>query len=243
MLGWERFKLAAVGWLGSRFVQSWIAALQIEFYGHESFFERLRQGRNALYAFWHAHMLIPAYTHRGRQAHVLVSRHRDGEAIARVVRKLGHGVVRGSTTRGGAASILTLVEKARQGYDLAITPDGPRGPRHQMQPGAVYLAQKSGLPLFPSGLAAARKWQLHSWDRFEIPKWRSPALILIGRAIHVPPDLSEDELESIREAAERQMRELTARAEQLVQLPRGERLARLPEGFRRWETWRPARPA
>ena len=233
MLGWERFKLAAATWLGSQFVKTWMGTLPIEIYGHETLLQRARQGGNSLFTFWHAHMLIPAYTHRGRQVYVLVSRHRDGEAIARVVQKLGHGVVRGSTTHGGAASILALVERARQGYDLAITPDGPRGPRQRMQPGAVYLAQKSGLPLFPVGIATARKWQLNSWDRFEIPKWRSPVVFLIGQAIRVPPDSSQEGLEAIRQSAEHQMHQLTALANERVHLSPRERAQQPLEGFRR----------
>src|SRR5262245_24423303 len=113
----------------------------------EEHVERAREAGNGrvLFALWHSHMLLSAFRHRHRGIRVLVSLHHDGEIIARIIEGLGFATVRGSTTRGGRDAFFRMVRESREGHDIAITPDGPRGPREVVGEGVVRLAQWSGL--------------------------------------------------------------------------------------------------
>ena len=123
-------------------------------------------GQNVIVAFWHGRQLMMplAYTRRRltkeASIEILVSQHFDGELIARVLRWFGFGTVRGSTTRGGGRALHEMVRRGRAGADLAVTPDGPRGPRCLAQRGVVELAKFSGLPIVPLTFAASKK---NSW--------------------------------------------------------------------------------
>lgn len=168
-----------------------------------------------LYAFWHEHLLFPtAIRFRGR-FHVLISRHADGELIAQVCQHLGYATVRGSTTRGGAQALRELVDKGR-GSHLMVTPDGPRGPRRQVQPGIVFAASRTGLPIVPVGVAYRRCWRARSWDRFAVPYPGTVAVAVVGEPIPVPPDADRRILEQFRLRVEAAMLEATRRAEALA---------------------------
>ena len=167
--------------------------------------ERRARGQNAIFALWHGRLLVPLFSHRMLKIAILISRHRDGEYIARVVERLGFVPVRGSSTRGGVAGMVGLVRMARAGHDLAFTPDGPRGPRYQVQRGVIYAASRTGLPLVPSAVEVDRAWVLGSWDEFTIPKPFSRVVILQGEPIHVPPRISGEELERTRHMLEVEM--------------------------------------
>lgn len=137
----------------------------------------------ALYAIWHEHLLPLAYLHRGQGAVAMVSLHRDGEVLARVLSRLGYEIVRGSTTRGGAAAYRALVRAGRAGRSLAVTPDGPRGPRRRADPGAVRAARAAGLPIVPVAAAAEHGWRLRSWDRFLVPAPGTRVWVAHGEAL------------------------------------------------------------
>ena len=173
---------------------------------------RKSQGQ-VIYAFWHGRMLILSYSHRWQKSHVLISQHRDGELIARIIERLGFVSVRGSTTRGGTKAIFEMAEKGASGYDVGITPDGPRGPRFKVQLGAIYIAQRSELPIIPITNSAKSRWTLSSWDGFLIPKPFSRAVIIIGEPIHVPLKSTPQELEEKREKLEKRLVELTQKAD------------------------------
>lgn len=173
---------------------------------------RKNQGQ-VIYAFWHGRMLILSYSHRWQKIHVLISQHRDGELIARIIERLGFVSVRGSTTRGGTKAIFEMAEKGASGYDVAITPDGPRGPRFKVQPGAIYIAQRSGMSIIPITNSAKRRWTLSSWDGFLIPKPFSKAVIIIGEPIYVPLESTPQELEEKREELEKGLVDLTQKAD------------------------------
>jgi lysophospholipid acyltransferase (LPLAT)-like uncharacterized protein len=158
-------------------------------------------------------MLISSYSHRWQKIHVLISQHRDGELIARIIERLGFVSVRGSTTRGGTKAIFEMAEKGASGYDVAITPDGPRGPRFKVQLGTIYIAQRSQMPIIPITNAAKSCWTLSSWDGFLIPKPFSKVVILIGEPIYVPLESTPQELEEKREELEKRLVDLTQKAD------------------------------
>lgn len=209
----DKLALFLASWMGPLFLYLLGKTLRIDWVGEENLNAIRRENKSVIYAFWHGRMLILAYSHRRRKIHVLISQHRDGEFIARIIHRLGFVSVRGSTTRGGSRAIFEMCEKAACGYDLAVTPDGPRGPGFQVHPGTIYIAQRSGMPIVPITNSARRRWTLSSWDRFIIPRPFSRAVVMLGEPFHVPADSTAAQLEQIRVRLEEQMRELTRRAD------------------------------
>jgi lysophospholipid acyltransferase (LPLAT)-like uncharacterized protein len=134
--------------------------------------QRLRaENKPWVFALWHATLLPIAYQHRNEGVAVLVSQHRDGELIARVLAAWGNRTVRGSTSRGGSRALLAMIKELERGTVVAVTPDGPRGPALRFQPGALVAAQRANAPVVPIVIHADRAWRLNSWDRFIIPKF------------------------------------------------------------------------
>jgi hypothetical protein len=209
----DKFYIFLISILGSVIIMLLGKSLKIEWVGEENLKEiRQRKGK-VLYAFWHGRMLILAYTHRGQKNQVLSSRHRDGQTSARIIQRLGFGTVWGSTTHGGVEALLQMVNKVREGYDIAITPDGPKGPAFKAQPGAVFVARKSGVPIIPITNSAQRRWAFKSWDGFIIPKPFSRAVIFIGKPIYVPAELSKEELDLKSKELEENLNLLTEKAD------------------------------
>lgn len=123
-----------------------------------------------IFALWHGQLLPLLYLHRDQGVVVLISEHSDGEIIARIASSFGFGTVRGSTSRGAARALLALARVVDSGRDLALTPDGPRGPAKSYAPGVLMLAQRTGAPIIGAVATASSAWRLKSWDRFLIPK-------------------------------------------------------------------------
>jgi lysophospholipid acyltransferase (LPLAT)-like uncharacterized protein len=176
---------------------------------------RLVSSQRYIYAFWHEYLLLPAYQYSRTRVHVLISQHADGELIAEACRHLGFRTVRGSTTRGGAEALRQMMHMAGHNH-LAITPDGPRGPRRQVQRGLIYLAARTELPIVPVGLAFNRPWRAPSWDRFALPRPGRMAICVTAEPISVPPDADREQLEKYRQLVEQSLLSLTAQAEFLA---------------------------
>lgn len=203
----------AVGWL----VRLWIGTVRYRYRPMGASFDPNQphfQGRH-LYAFWHENILVPAYHYGRRDIHVLISEHADGQLIAEACRHLGFRVVRGSATRGGARAIRQMVRRSRSAH-LAITPDGPRGPRRLVQPGVVYLAALTGLPIVAFGIAFERAWRMRSWDRFALPWPWSGAVCVTAEPIHVPENIRKEQLEHYRLLVQRAMDAASEAAERIV---------------------------
>jgi lysophospholipid acyltransferase (LPLAT)-like uncharacterized protein len=204
-----------LGWLGARVVRGWIGTLRCRVH---SVREELRPERPILaqrfiYVFWHEYILVPACLFARPEIHVLISEHADGQLIANVSRNLGFSVVSGSSTRGGIRALKQMVKVCRQGH-IAITPDGPQGPRRHLQPGLVYLASRAQLPVVPMGIGLDRPWRARSWDRFVLPRPCSRAVCVFDQPILVPVDLTSAQLEEYRRSIEEALQQATARAEQ-----------------------------
>lgn len=136
--------------------------------------EHLRDLRKSqtpiLFTLWHGQMLPLLWHHRDQGVAVLVSEHRDGELIARILEWMGYTLIRGSTSRGAGRALIGMVKTLRDGHDVAVTPDGPRGPRHKFASGSVVAANRSGAPILPTVAHVDRFWMLSTWDGFVIPK-------------------------------------------------------------------------
>jgi lysophospholipid acyltransferase (LPLAT)-like uncharacterized protein len=147
---------------------------------------RLRAAkRPVIFALWHGQMLPLLYHHRDEGVTVLISEHGDGEIIARIARHFGFRTVRGSTSRGAARALLELVREVQGGNELAITPDGPRGPAKSFAPGAVIVAQRSAAPIIPAVVHVSFAWRLGSWDRFIVPKPFAKITVAYGEPIEI----------------------------------------------------------
>jgi lysophospholipid acyltransferase (LPLAT)-like uncharacterized protein len=176
-------------------------------------------GRSYVIAFWHGGLLPLTYLHRNQDGIVLVSKHGDGELIARILQGLGYHVARGSTTRGGASAIRSLLAASEGKGDIGITPDGPKGPAHRVHPGCVYLAARSGRPLLPLAVACDAAWQLSSWDRFQIPKPFSRLCVASAPPIEVPPGVGPDDLAGYAAELEQRIHAAAQSAQQLLREP------------------------
>jgi hypothetical protein len=147
-----------IGWLSRK-----------EIIGASSVQQLWQRGETAIIAAWHDQLLLIPRGYSGPGGQILISRSRDGELIARTIQYLGHHAVRGSSSRGGSSAFKQLLRLAKQPYDIGITPDGPRGPRHEMKDGVVQLARISGRAVVPVALVASRGHRFSSWDRFLLP--------------------------------------------------------------------------
>jgi lysophospholipid acyltransferase (LPLAT)-like uncharacterized protein len=145
---------------------------------------------------WHNRILATPvvfrrYYPRRKGIMVLTSPSRDGAYLAGFVGAFGMGAVRGSSSKRSSAALLDLVRRVNEGYDLAITPDGPRGPRYRLEPGALLIAQRCAAPLLPTHVEYSSYWRLKSWDGFAIPKPFSQVTVTLFPYESIPPDLSE----------------------------------------------------
>lgn len=152
---------------------------------------------------WHQRLFTLATSFPDTGVRTMVSQHRDGELLARVLKGIGIEAIRGSTTRGFVGAIRGLIDHQHGDVRIVITPDGPQGPPRKLQPGAIYLASKTGLPILVTGIGLASSWTFSkSWDRFKLPKPFSRVLLRVGKLIRIPPDLDREEIEEWRRTVE-----------------------------------------
>ena len=132
-------------------------SMQLFTVGESTVDDLYRQGQRIIIAFWHGRQVMMPLAYRGDRASILISQHRDGELIARVMKSFGFGAIRGSTTRGGVPAIRQLIREGQKGGDLVVTPDGPKGPACRVQQGVLYVAKITGFPIVPLTFASSKK--------------------------------------------------------------------------------------
>jgi hypothetical protein len=164
---WLLLNVATV--LAAGIIRLLYATLRVEFIGEEHVQTIWAEKRAVILSFWHDQLLLMVKGYRGPGARILISASKDGELIARVMRYFGQGAVRGSSSRGGKAALKQMIALGKEPYDLVFTPDGPRGPRHEIKPGVAQLARLSGRPVVPMAFACSRGHRFASWDRFLLP--------------------------------------------------------------------------
>lgn len=169
-----------------------------------------------LYSVWHDSVIPPIFGAKEHPSVALISQHRDADTIEAMLKAVGMGAIRGSTSRGGASAVKKLIDLS-QGKHIVITPDGPRGPQHTMKPGIVFLASHSGRSVIPTAFKATSCWRFQgSWTSIWIPKPFSRVYFLVGDPIAVPEHLSREELHYYTELVQKKMEELEREAKQLV---------------------------
>jgi lysophospholipid acyltransferase (LPLAT)-like uncharacterized protein len=189
-------------WFGSLVLKLLMRTLRCEVKDEAGFFAA-EAPKSVVALIWHNRMLglTTAFSRQypaRKGALVLTSASRDGAYLAEFVRNFGVGAVRGSTSRRGSAALLDMVRKLSEGYDICITPDGPRGPRYALGPGALLLAQLCKVPLMPLLIEYSSYWRLKSWDGFAIPKPFSKVEVTIMPFIEVPSTIGHGKFEAER---------------------------------------------
>jgi tetraacyldisaccharide 4'-kinase len=198
---------------------------------------------NVIYAFWHGSLLILAYTHRSCAIQVLVSQHRDGEWIASILARLGYGLVRGSTRRGGVEALFQLATRLDDGLDVAVTVDGPLGPRYGVHPGVALLARRTGRPIVPVVPTSSRGWTLGTWDALRVPAPGARVRVAFEPAIWVPADAAAQRVAPVQAELATRLGAATERDE--ARWGRRIVLADIQDRRSAWERWseRAAPPA
>ncbi len=206
----------AAAWVIATAIRTVAATLRHRLDDRSGFFDPA-PGTPVIYSVWHNRLalcLIGYYRYgiarnptKGMAA--ICSASRDGALLAAILDAFRVQPVRGSTSRRGRQALLELTTWAENGYDLAITPDGPRGPRYVVQDGAVALAQVTGLPILPFSYRLGWKITLKTWDRFQIPLPFSTCLMLAGPPIRVPRNATDAQREALRQQLEQTLRALS----------------------------------
>lgn len=167
----------------------------------------------AVFCIWHNRLslcleVLTRYLrrfHQDRKLGVLVSASNDGALLSVVLKSYGVHPVRGSSSRRGSQAMKELITLQRKGYDLALTPDGPRGPKYKVQGGVISLGQLTGNSIVPVSLNYSSKWTLNSWDAFQIPKPFSKCQVCFGKPIQVARDASPEDREALIQQLEGQL--------------------------------------
>lgn len=214
-------KTRLIAGAGGGLLSALLDSCRVEQQGTENFERFHREGKPVVFVLWHGRLLPCTYWNRHQRLVTLVSQHRDGEYIARIVEKWGYTAVRGSSSRRAAGALRDLVRYVRAGRSLAVTPDGPRGPRAVMKPGALLAAQLSGAPVIPAAGGASRGWWFGSWDRFLVPKPFARVRLAYGEPVWIPRDADEAELERISGEVEVRLNALTAHVDDAAAWARG----------------------
>lgn len=210
--GWTFLALCMLWFLGK--------TTRKRFINGDELFACWQRREQVIVSFWHGRILLMPFPYRGRKACIMNSIHRDGEIITRVIKRFGIHAVRGSSTRGWMGGLKGMLEAHRQGYDLIVVPDGPRGPRCKAKPGVLQLARATGAPIFPVSYAAAWKITIRSWDRLLIPFPFSRVTYIAGQPVHVPANASPELMEAKRQELENILLSITELADASCASPR-----------------------
>jgi lysophospholipid acyltransferase (LPLAT)-like uncharacterized protein len=200
-----------------RLASLWLASIRVRIVGRDAIWPLLEPGHPVIDVTWHCNVLYAPFHHRGRGLAVMVSGSADGEWMAKYVRTCGHQPFRGSRHKGGIKAVMDMAEvmKARA-CGAGMIADGSRGPALVAQKGPVVLARETGIPLLPTGFAARPAQRLNSWDRTVLPYPWARAVVVYGTPIQVPQNARGPEVERLRVALEKGLKEADHRAEELL---------------------------
>ncbi len=190
----RKFKEKLICWIAYLFIGSLYFTYRFRWYGVDEEAKARDRGLNpqaqVAIAIWHRNSIACMLAYAWRRLAILVSLSFDGEVISYVAKKFGIHSARGSSSRGGSEAFKQLLKLNKQGYDLGITVDGPRGPIYQVKAGIIAVASRTGMPILPFAAVARKEWVLsRAWDKFRVPKPFTEMLCLYGEAIVIPRNL------------------------------------------------------
>lgn len=190
--------------------------------GEENYFLERSKNKSIIFAFWHNQLILMPFCYTAmvgrKKISVLISQSRDGQIFSDLVEKFGFDQIRGSSSRGGFSALVQLNRKLEEGFDLGITPDGPRGPAFQVQSGVVSLASLSSCSILPIAYDIRSKKTLKSWDRFKLPRPYNRGVFVLGSPIQVESNADEAYLEIKRQEVQNALENVNREAETLVHL-------------------------
>ncbi|MDA0782269.1 MAG: lysophospholipid acyltransferase family protein [Rickettsiales bacterium] len=204
-------------WLAHKYIWFVYLTSRWEVRGAEHRIKLEEQKQQCIFAFWHGRLLmIPPFAPKVAKIHVLISNHNDGELIARTMTHFGFGLVRGSTGKEGLTALRNILKIFKKGENLAITPDGPKGPRMRVSGTVIDIAKMSGLPIIPLTFCASKCKVLRSWDRFIAAKPFSKGCFIYGEPLYVKKDANEEELKKAGIELENRLNKITEEADMAV---------------------------
>lgn len=190
----QRIVLSLIVWAGYWFIRLLGPTLRVSV-SYEDGAQTTLDARPFVASFWHECMIPATYLFRDMGIRVMSSFSYDGEYMGRIIRRFGFVAVKGSSSRNPIRALLGLRRALEEGWTVAFTLDGPRGPRRKVKPGPSGLARSSGKAMTCFHAAVEKAWVLHSWDRMRIPMPFSRVLVRVGELIPVPPETSDEDLE------------------------------------------------
>jgi lysophospholipid acyltransferase (LPLAT)-like uncharacterized protein len=190
----QRIILRIIIWAGSWIIRLIGPTLRVSI-SYEDGAQQTLDQRPLIGSFWHSCIIPSTYICRDLGVRVMSSNSYDGEYMGRIIHQFGFVAVKGSSSRNAVRALLGLRRALADGWTVAFTLDGPRGPRHKVKPGPVALARSSGVPLTMFHAAVDKAWVLNSWDRMMIPLPFSRVLLRFGKLIPVPTDASDEDVE------------------------------------------------
>ena len=211
----NRIALALLPSVGAVVIKLLGKTMRVTVRGDAAVEKLYREGKHIILAFWHGRQLMIPLVYKGNEVHVLISQHRDGELISQIMARFGYRSVRGSSTRGGTQALRQLIKLGRSGVDLAITPDGPKGPRQVAQAGVIHIARATGLPILPVTFSCSKK----NSSKVGIASCFLPfgrGVFLWGNPIWVPSDAKAAEMDAKRCELEAVLNNLTTEADEAV---------------------------
>jgi hypothetical protein len=168
------------------FIEKYLAAFLVLILGKTLRFEQIGTPPTfrVIYAFWHRNMIPLLYLHRNQKAVIMVSTSKDGQLIAGPAEVLGYQTARGSSHRSGSAALKKMIRLSKE-FDLAITPDGPKGPPCRIKEGLLFLAYATGNPILPVSVHIEKESIFNSWDKFRLPLFFSKIKVIYGSPIYI----------------------------------------------------------
>lgn len=188
--------------------------IRFEVEGWHNYESVISGGKLPIWPFWHDRIFLSTIYFRDRGILVITSKSSDGEYIARLIQRFGFGTIRGSSSRGGARALIEMRNAMKMGAEIAFTADGPKGPRYEAKPGPVYLAKLTGNPILPFLIQPQKYWTLNSWDKLQIPRPFTKALLIVAEPLIVDHDADEGELQIKSAEMQRSLDDLVARGQE-----------------------------
>lgn len=209
----QQWKFAVLSWTAAVLIRLIGSTLRASLSFEEGAIQSLDEGHPGIFPFWHRCVLPATWFFRHHHPAIMTSHSRDGEYIARVIRRFRFLPVRGSSSRGGHRAFLEMKTLLEQGEPVAFTIDGPRGPRYVAKKGPVLLARMSGVSVSAFYIAVERAWVLKTWDALMVPKPFSRIHVRFGRKIFIPPEADEPAMERYHAEMQAALERVTAFAE------------------------------
>jgi lysophospholipid acyltransferase (LPLAT)-like uncharacterized protein len=207
---------AAIAWIAAQYIRLVFATSRSTVVGGERLAAMLATGKPIIGCFWHGRMLmIPKLWNAAAPMYLLISEHQDGRLISRTIAHFGVGTITGSSSRGGMQALRAMVRALGDGECVAVTPDGPRGPRMRAALGIAMAAKLSGMPIVPASFSTTRAVTLSSWDRFLLALPFGRLAFIVGEPVDVPAGADDVAMEAARVAVEAQLNQLTQQADRL----------------------------